>query len=283
MNLLTQIIERLNQRINVGNIFDQFYGLSEYYKEENAYTYYIGDGQAIPVTNYDAKQGTIFWAKRGKTTMTKQENLRLAGCKSVYETRYLLTAYCMVRKSHLPCDSAESQDWVATRVLRLVSGQDAQFRQSIGVVGYEVLPSGYQIDNKVLPPNYEWAAVAVEIDVIVSNFSEDGCYDACNVGDIPLPDFQPCTPCLTEVSVDGITIIGNGTAEDPLVAIGGGGGGGALLALPFTNDHLASTNNQYVIGNVVWYNGNVYRCIANNDSLLPTNTTYRENLGAGFQ
>jgi hypothetical protein len=282
MNLLTQIIERLNQRINVGNIFDQFYGLSEYYKEENAYTYYIGDGQAIPVTNYDAKQGTIFWAKRGKTTMTKQENLRLSGCKSVYETRYPLTAYCMVRKSHLPCDSAESQDWVATRVLRLISGQDAQFRQSIGVVGYEVLPSGYQIDNKVLPPNYEWAAVAVEIDVIISNFSEDGCYDACNVGDIPLPDFQPCNPCLTEVAVDGITIIGNGTPEDPLVAIGGGGGGGALLALPFTNDHLASTNNQYVIGNVVWYNGNVYRCIANNDSLLPTNTTYWVNLGAGF-
>ena len=179
MNLLTQIIERLNQRINVGNIFDQFYGLSEYYKEENAYTYYIGDGQAIPVTNYDAKQGTIFWAKRGKTTMTKQENLRLSGCKSVYETRYLLTAYCMVRKSHLPCDSAESQDWVATRVLRLISGQDSQFRQSIGVVGYEVLPSGYQIDNKVLPPNYEWAAVAVEIDVVVSTFSEDGCYDVC--------------------------------------------------------------------------------------------------------
>jgi YVTN family beta-propeller protein len=282
MNLLSQIIERLNQRINVGNIFDQFYGLSEYFKEQNAYTYYIGDGQAIPVTNYDAKQGTIFWAKRGKTTMTKQDNLRLAGCKSVYETRFQLTAYCMVRKSHLPCDSAESQDWVATRVLRLISGQDAQFRQSIGVVGYEVLPSGYQIDNKVLPPNYEWAAVAVEIDIIVSNFSEDGCYDACNVGDIPLPDFQPCTPCLTEVAVDGVTITGNGTAEDPLVAIGGGGGSRLLVALPFTTDHTSAYGNQYVVGNVVWYNGNVYRCIANNDSILPTNTSYWINLGAGF-
>ena len=93
MNLLSQIIERLNQRINVGNIFDQFYGLSEYFKEQNAYTYYIGDGQALPVTNYDAKQGTIFWAKRGRTIVTKQDNIRLAGCKSVYETRYLLTAY----------------------------------------------------------------------------------------------------------------------------------------------------------------------------------------------
>jgi hypothetical protein len=88
---------------------------------------------------------------------------------------------------------------------------------------------------------------------------------------------------LTEVAVDGVTIIGNGTAEDPLIAIGGGGGGGVMTAIAFSTDHLASTGNQYVIGNVVWYNGNIYRCIANNDSLLPTNTTYWTSLGAGFQ
>jgi hypothetical protein len=82
--------------------------------------------------------------------------------------------------------------------------------------------------------------------------------------------------------VDGITIIGNGTAEDPLIAIGGGGGGGALIALPFTTDHLAATGNAYAVGNIVWYLGNVYRCIAANDSILPTNTTYWVNLGAGF-
>jgi hypothetical protein len=54
-----------------------------------------------------------------------------------------------------------------------------------------------------------------------------------------------------------------------------------LVALPFTTDHLTATNNAYVIGDVVWYLGNVYRCIANNDSILPTSTTYWTNLGAG--
>jgi hypothetical protein len=54
-----------------------------------------------------------------------------------------------------------------------------------------------------------------------------------------------------------------------------------LVALPFTTDHLTATNNPYVIGDVVWYLGNVYRCIANNDSILPTSTTYWTNLGAG--
>jgi hypothetical protein len=56
---------------------------------------------------------------------------------------------------------------------------------------------------------------------------------------------------------------------------------GTLVALPFTTDHLAVTNNQYVVGDVVYYLGNVYRCIANNDSILPTSPLYWTSLGAG--
>jgi hypothetical protein len=136
-----------------------------------------------------------------------------------------MTAYAMVRKSHLPCDSADAQDWVASRVLRLISGTDPQFKTAIGVIAYEVVPNGYQNEIRYLPVNYEWAAVAIDVDVNVSTSSEDGCYDTCATGDIPLPDFEPCTPCLTEVAVDGVTITGNGTPEDPLIAVGGGGGG----------------------------------------------------------
>ena len=284
MNLLSTIIERLNQRVEAGNIFDQIYGLCELSADGNdkAWIHYIGNGQAIPVTNFDAKQGTIFWAKRGKISVSKNESIKLAGCKALYETKFTLSAYAVVRKDHLPCDSADAQDWIASRVLRLVSGTDPQFKTAIGVVAYEVVPNGYVNEIKSLTANYEWACVSIDIDVNVLTSSEDGCYDTCATGDIPLPDFLPCTPCLTEVAVDGITIIGNGTPEDPLIAIGGGGGGGSLIALPFTTDHLAATGNAYAVGNIVWYLGNVYRCIAANDSILPTNTTYWVNLGAGF-
>ena len=55
-----------------------------------------------------------------------------------------------------------------------------------------------------------------------------------------------------------------------------------LSALPFTTDHLDITGNQYVTGDVVWYQGNVYRCLATNDSILPTSTLYWANLGAGY-
>ena len=35
--------------------------------------------------------------------------------------------------------------------------------------------------------------------------------------------------------------------------------GGILVALPFTTDHIVATGNPYLIGDVVWYLGNVYR------------------------
>ena len=54
------------------------------------------------------------------------------------------------------------------------------------------------------------------------------------------------------------------------------------VALPFTTDHSVATNNQYLINDLVWYLGNVYKCIANNNSILPTNTLYWINIGVGY-
>ena len=226
MNLLKTIIERLNQRVEVANIFDKQFGLCELNANgnEKAWVHYIGNGQAEVVTNFDAKQGTLFWAKRGKVTVVKTDAFRVSGCKQLYITSFPLTAYAVVRKSHLPCDSEDAQDWLASRIYKITSGTDPVFKQAIGVINYEVVPSGYINEIKTLTANYEWACVSVDFDIQVITTTEDGCYDICQTGDIPLPDLPACTPCLTEVAVDGVTITGNGTAEDPLVAIGGGGG-----------------------------------------------------------
>jgi hypothetical protein len=226
MNLLKTIIERLNQRVEVANIFDKQFGLCELNANGNdkAWVHYIGNGQAEVVTNFDAKQGTLFWAKRGKVTVAKTDAYKMSGCKQLYVTSFPLTAYAVVRKSHLPCDAEDAQDWLASRVYKLTSGTDPMFKQSIGVINYEVVPSGYANEIKTLTANYEWACVTVDFDIQVITSTEDGCYDICATGDIPLPDLPACVPCLTEVAVDGVTIIGNGTAADPLSAIGAIGG-----------------------------------------------------------
>jgi hypothetical protein len=48
-------------------------------------------------------------------------------------------------------------------------------------------------------------------------------------------------------------------------------------------NHTTATGNPYLIGDRVWYNGNVYRCIANNDGLLPTNTSYWTLVNVGYR
>jgi hypothetical protein len=79
-----------------------------------------------------------------------------------------------------------------------------------------------------------------------------------------------------------VTITDNGDGSVTIDAAGGGGGG-ELVSTEFNVNHTTATGNPYVIGDRVWYNGNVYRCIANNDALLPTNTTYWTLVGVGYR
>jgi hypothetical protein len=77
-----------------------------------------------------------------------------------------------------------------------------------------------------------------------------------------------------------ITDNGNGTVT---ISASGGGGGGDDVSTEFNVNHTAASGNPYIVGDRVWYNGNVYQCIANNDALLPTNTAYWLLLGPGFR
>lgn len=78
-----------------------------------------------------------------------------------------------------------------------------------------------------------------------------------------------------------ITDLGDGRVR--FESSGGGGGSGELLCTEFNVNHLAATGNPYIIGDRVFYNGNVYRCIAQNDAILPTNAAYWTLVGVGFR
>jgi hypothetical protein len=119
--------------------------------------------------------------------------------------------------------------------------------------------------------NSDWNATSGVAEIlnkpILATVATSGSYnDLSNTPSIPT-----ATSDLTNDGEDGINPFI--TAADVPASL--------LVALPFTTDHLTATNNAYVIGDVVWYLGNVYRCIANNDSILPTAPLYWTNLGAG--
>ena len=84
------------------------------------------------------------------------------------------------------------------------------------------------------------------------------------------------------VAGTNVTITDNGDGSVTFDA-SGGGGATVLVSTEFNLNHTTATGNQYVVGDRVWYNGNVYACIANNDSILPTNAAYWTLQAAGFR
>jgi hypothetical protein len=54
-----------------------------------------------------------------------------------------------------------------------------------------------------------------------------------------------------------------------------------LVATEWSANHINATGNPYIAGTYVFYNGHVYKCLFNNEGILPTNTTYWLDLGEG--
>ena len=80
-----------------------------------------------------------------------------------------------------------------------------------------------------------------------------------------------------------VTITDNGDGSVTIDAAGGGGGGGEYVSTEYNANHITALGNPYQIGDRVWYNGSVYRCIANNDAINPTNPTYWTLVAVGYR
>lgn len=75
-----------------------------------------------------------------------------------------------------------------------------------------------------------------------------------------------------------ITDLGNGS-----VTIDAGGSTADYVSTAYNANHVTATGNPYLVGDRVWYNGSVYQCIANNDAINPTNTTYWTLVAVGYR
>jgi hypothetical protein len=80
-----------------------------------------------------------------------------------------------------------------------------------------------------------------------------------------------------------VTITDNGDGSVTIDAAGGGGGGGEYVSTEWNANHTTAQGNPYQIGDRVWYSGSVYRCIANNDGINPSNPTYWTLQSVGYR
>jgi hypothetical protein len=79
-----------------------------------------------------------------------------------------------------------------------------------------------------------------------------------------------------------VTITDNGDGSVTIDAAGGGGSG-EFVSTEYSVNHTTATGNPYQIGDRVWYNGSVYRCISNNDAINPTNPSYWTLVAVGYR
>jgi hypothetical protein len=181
MTILKDIIERLNNRLLTTNIFDVLFGLCELNSNgiDKAWVSYIGNGQAEVVTDYDSKNGTLFWAKNGKVNLEKSQNIKVRGCDILYETTFPLSAYLVVKKSFCPCDNAYAEDWLASQVINCIAGFDNEFKNEFHLITFEVNPRSYDVDNKTLPNNYEYATVVIDFDITFQITNNNPCFNNC--------------------------------------------------------------------------------------------------------
>jgi hypothetical protein len=279
MNLLSLIIDRLNQRVATHNLFDQIYGLSELNQNgnERAWINYIGDGQAQVVSDYDGANGTIFWAKRGRVSLSKNEQYNAVSCKQLYLTSIPLTAYAIVRKSSLPCDLADSVDFVANQIFKYVSGKDVDFKLATGLIQYDVVPASYGEESKTLSKNYEWACVTVDFNIEITSDSNDGCYAPCD--NVPLPPYNPpagtccniavydegeiITESVTQFNFTGEGVTATSVGGAVTITITGGGSGSAEWGSIATGTGVASQSDL-----VSYLAANFYPLIGNPSAFL---------------
>jgi hypothetical protein len=196
MDLLDYIIKYMNNKVEAtSSLFTKTYGLSEIAQTGNTKTYahYIGNGQLEPVTNFDAQNGTLFWIRRGDTSVSADAPalLKDASCKNYVVLSYPLRAVCVVKKSHLPCDNATAVDQVAQEMLHKLGGKDKALRSAIGAISLAINPSGYTVNVQGLPLNKEYAAFGLDYTISII-FPQSCIPDLCD--DIALPPTPTPTP-----------------------------------------------------------------------------------------
>jgi hypothetical protein len=105
--------------------------------------------------------------------------IKVKSCDVLYQTSIPLTAYVVVKKSHLPCDDAYSEDFIASQVINALAGFDIEFKEQMHLITFEVVPKSYDNEVKTLTSNYEYATLTIDFDVTFQITTNNPCFTYC--------------------------------------------------------------------------------------------------------
>jgi len=158
MNQLSQIIRGVNARLVAGSTFIKHaYGVAvkgDRVKDKADYIVHVGNGELIPVTDFDKFTGSAFWV-RNTNVLLAQSNTQnqLSSCADVFDFTYPMRLVTTVFRSEIPCDNDTAVDAVAEQIIRSISGKYKASDFGVMAQNISIAPKSYQDNflNLILP------------------------------------------------------------------------------------------------------------------------------------
>jgi hypothetical protein len=216
-SIIGAVIERLNQQLILTGVVRKAYGIAakgDRVKDKADYVVYIGDGQAVPVTDFDKWIGSSFWIRAGQTSISRAPAAsNFKSCSTLEDYAFPLKLVTVVQKSELPCDVDTAPDSVAQEIIKKLAGELKNSDVGFGAQDIQVDPRGYidSLPGLVLP--YQYAVVV--IDFVIRIRIDSSCIPELCEGLIIPP--VGCLPGL--IVINGVnfgSVVSGGTLEIPV-------------------------------------------------------------------
>ena len=183
-----KVIEHISDKLFGLNLFERVYELAELMENSEGKKLpheYISKGtyKPISVTSFN---GVSYIRKNGNIKNSDVSDESIVACANLMRIEIPLRVLAYKKKSELPIDCKFSDDWLAERMIPVLTSKSGTLKQAIGAMKVSIDFESYNTDSKEVlsqETNFDEQAdvnsklACVSIDVNVSITIERNCFN----------------------------------------------------------------------------------------------------------
>lgn len=175
--MLETIIDFQNAKFENLSYFSKVFGRAETITvgDKLAPYHYIGNGEYIPVSDFDLYGGSIYWRKNGQVSVADISSTSLIGSRKLVEVSMPMRIIVTVPKGKLSGDDAYSSERVANTLIRTIQENNSTLKTALSarkivfeIEGWEDEPQKVKAQEysgrDMLP---DWVYLSMDINVVV--------------------------------------------------------------------------------------------------------------------
>jgi hypothetical protein len=175
--MLETIINFQNAKFENLSYFSRVFGRCETITVDNKFApyHYIGNGEYIPVSDFDLYGGSIYWRKNGQVSISDISSTSLIGSRKLVEVNMPMRIIVVVPKGKLSDDDAYASERIANTLIRTIQENNSTLKQAIearkltfNITGWE--DNAQEIKKQeysgrdILP---QWVYLSMDINVVI--------------------------------------------------------------------------------------------------------------------